>query len=85
MRLYVEISLPGRAHIGLGLSFAQPLLAQSGRFVRGFPGEVGIFAAEVPVSSGLLINRTAQLERLDNPFRGKLEVLREQALPASLR
>src|SRR5439155_3788041 len=31
-------------------------------FIRGFPGEVRILAAEVAVSGGLLVNRTAQIQ-----------------------
>src|ERR1051325_2805148 len=61
--------------MGLGLGPACSLFAQLSGFVGGFPGKVGIFAAEMSISRGLLIDRTAQLKRLDNPFRSKLEVL----------
>src|SRR5450432_2546547 len=79
-RLYVEMRLPGRAHSDFGLGFAQSLLAQGSGLVGGFPGEIRVFAAEVPVRCRLLVYRTAQLERFDNPFRGELEVFADELL-----
>src|SRR5260370_38940963 len=79
-RLYVEILTGLRilllacAYAGLGLGFAQRLLAQSGGLVRCFPGKVRVFAAEVPVRCGLFVDRTALRQGLDNPFRRELEV-----------
>lgn len=48
------------------------VLFQRFRLVCAFPGEVGIFAAEVAVSCGLAVNGTAQIESLYN--RGGTEV-----------
>src|SRR5262245_22307050 len=77
--LKVSITLSAcRAHVGLGLSLAQSLLAQCRGFVRGFPRKIRIFAAKVPIRRGLLIDWTAQLERLDNPFRGEMEILADE-------
>ena len=44
------------------------------RFVRRLPGEVRIAAPEVPVRGGLLVNRTTQIERVDDAARRQLEV-----------
>src|SRR4051812_24042568 len=41
--------------------------------VSGLPGEVGIAATEVSVSGSLLVNRTPQVQRFDNPARRQLE------------
>lgn len=48
------------------------ILLQCFRLVCAFPGEVGIFTAEVTVGSGLAVNGTAQIESLDD--RGGTEV-----------
>src|SRR5579871_1109228 len=50
------------------------IAGQLGRFVGRLPGEVGVAAAEVAVGSGLLIDRTAQVERLDDSARRQLEM-----------
>ncbi len=44
----------------------------------GFPGEVRVAAAEVAVGRGLLVDRTAQIERLDDAARRQLEVRANQ-------
>src|SRR5215472_11606379 len=46
--------------------------------VRRFPGEVRIGATEVAVGGGLLIYRTAELQRLDDAARSQLEVGADQ-------
>src|ERR1700704_2181505 len=74
-RLYVEIFLPCSAHIRLGLSLALSLLTQFGCFVSGFPGEIRVLAAKVPIRSGLPVDWAAQLERFNDPFGSELEVL----------
>src|ERR1035437_7668234 len=47
--------------------------------VGPFPGEIWVAAAEVPVGRGLAIDRTAQVERLDDLARLQLEVCPHQA------
>src|ERR1700730_10310957 len=47
---------------------------QLGSLVRGFPGEVGIATAKVSVSRSLTVDRAAQLQRVDNAFRGHMEI-----------
>src|SRR5688572_26840055 len=63
--------------------------ARNGGFIRGllcgllqrkglvgrFPGEFGLFAAEVAVGGGLLVHRTQQIEHLDDALRPQVEVL----------
>src|SRR6185437_1735929 len=45
-----------------------------------FPGEVGIVAPEMSVGSSLAVDRTAQLEALDDSLRSELEVGTNQVL-----
>ena len=45
---------------------ATGVAGQLGSFVRCFPREVGIVAAEVAVGRGLAVDRTAQVQRLDD-------------------
>src|SRR5437879_8804911 len=47
---------------------------QLGGFVGQFPREVWIVATEMPVSGSLLIDRTAQVQRVDDSPRRQLEV-----------
>src|ERR1035441_2387481 len=57
-----------------GLCRQARLLAQGRGFVRSFPREVGVRTAEMPVGRGLPVNRTTQIQRLDNALRGQLEI-----------
>ena len=62
-----------------GYGFPQTGIAgQLRRFVGRFPGEVGVVASEVAVGGGLLVNRTAQVQRLDDAARRQLEVRANQ-------
>ena len=63
----------------LRLSLETSRLAQGLRFVGGFPGEVLIGTPEVTISRGLAIDRTAQIEALDNALRRQLESWRAPA------
>src|ERR1019366_508443 len=45
------------------------LLTQGASLVGALPGEVRIGTTEVPVGRGLAIDRTPQVERLDDAFR----------------
>src|SRR3954470_2974133 len=51
---------------------------QLGCFVGGFPGEITIAAAKVSVGRGLAVNRTAQVERLDDSLGSQFEVRAHQ-------
>src|ERR1700723_1070371 len=62
------------------LSFEAGRIAPGLRFVGCFPGEVGIGTPEVAVCSRLAINRTAQIEALDDALGRQLEVLTNQLL-----
>src|SRR5688572_8861492 len=53
-------------------------LFKSQSLVGGFPGELGLFAAEVAVGGGLLVDRTQQIEHLDDAFRPQVEVLGDE-------
>src|SRR5258708_1275545 len=53
-------------------------LAQGIGAVGLFPGESGSGAAEVAVSSCLLVNRTAQIKRLDDRLRRERKILPHQ-------
>src|SRR2546429_1489470 len=48
------------------------------RLVGCFPGELGLFAAEVAVGGGLLVDRAQQIEHLDDALRSQVEVLGDQ-------
>src|SRR5438067_13870059 len=50
------------------------LLTQCRGFVGGLPGKVFLLAAKVSVGSGLAIDRTPQIEALDNALWRKVEV-----------
>ena len=58
-----------------------PEVLQSGALLEGrglvrrFPREFGFVAAEVTVAGGLPVNRTAQIQRLDDAARRQLEVV----------
>jgi type VI secretion system secreted protein Hcp len=52
--------------------------AQRGRLVGSLPGELRLFAAEVAVGGGLLVDRTQQVEHLDDALRTQVEVLGHQ-------
>src|ERR1051326_7154286 len=54
------------------------IAGQFGGFVGRLPGEVGIAASEVAIGCGLLINRPAQVERVDNATRRQFEVRADQ-------
>jgi hypothetical protein len=54
------------------------LCAQGSCLVGRFPGELGFVTAEVPVGSGLAVDRAQQIERLDDAFRTQVEVLADQ-------
>ncbi len=43
-----------------------------------FPGELGLFAAEVPVGGGLLVDRAQQVEHLDDALRTQVEMFANQ-------
>src|SRR5258708_6621122 len=53
-------------------------LFQRRRFIRPLPGEVLQFAAEMPMSGRLAVDRPAEVERLDDAARGELEVFADQ-------
>src|SRR6201982_3681599 len=64
---------------GLQSRFAQPSFAgQLGSLIRGFPREVLVSASEMAVRSRLAINRTPQVQRIDNALRSQLEVRPDQ-------
>src|SRR5579864_9403842 len=64
---------------GLQSRFAQPSFAgQLGSLIRGFPGEVLVSASEMAVRSRLAIDRTPQVQRIDNALRSQLEVRPDQ-------
>src|SRR5215475_2568316 len=63
---FLESLLPP-AH-GHGLSKTR-IACQLRGFIGRFPREVGISSPEVPVRRRLAINRTAQIQRLNNPLR----------------
>src|SRR5512137_1477607 len=48
-------------------------LQRSG-LVGGLPGEVRLFAAEVAVSGGILVDRTQQVQHLDDALRAQIEM-----------
>ena len=54
-------------------------LAEAVGVVGALPGEVGVRAAEVPVRRGLLVDRPAQVEPLDDRRRAQVEVLLDEA------
>src|SRR5216684_6693605 len=56
------------------------LLPQFCGFVRSFPGKVGILAAKVPIGSSFPVDRSAQVERLDDPLGRELKVVTHQLL-----
>src|SRR5271165_5720230 len=63
----------------LRCSDAQPrLLAQSGSLVGLFPGEISVVASKVPVSCRLAVDRTPQVQRLDDALRSQFEVGADQ-------
>src|SRR5580692_3796791 len=47
---------------------------ECGGLVRGFPREFRLFTTEVAVSSGLLVDRTQQIEHLDDALRTQIEM-----------
>ena len=47
---------------------------QFGNLVGGFPGEIGVFAAEMPVGSGLAVDRAAQLQVADDGAWAQVEM-----------
>src|SRR5256885_16526665 len=53
-------------------------LFQREHLVGGFPGELGLFATEVAVGGGLLVDRAQQVEHLDDALRPQIEVLDDQ-------
>src|ERR1700694_4127981 len=53
-------------------------LFQRERLVGGFPGELGLFAPEVAVRGGLLVDRPQQVEHLDDALRTQVEMLQHQ-------
>src|SRR5271155_2185053 len=64
-----------------GLSHRLPhagIASQLRRLVSRFPGEVGIVAPEVAVGRRLLIDGTAQIQRINDPTRRQLEVGTDQ-------
>src|SRR5262245_55306063 len=48
------------------------------RLVRLLPGELRPFTTEMAVAGRLLVDRPAQVERLDDPLRGQFEVLADE-------
>src|SRR4051812_30558197 len=58
---------------------------ECGRLVGGFPAEVALFASEVAISRSLLVDRTAQIQRLDDALRSELEMLANELLNFRLR
>src|SRR5947209_15349695 len=74
------ISLPARADVGPGFRFSGCLLAQLRSLVSRFPCEIGVLAAKVPVSSGLPVDGTAQLQGLNDALWRELEVLPNKLL-----
>ena len=52
------------------------IASQLGRLVGRFPCEVGIAASEVSIGRGLLVDRTAQIQRVDDAARRQLECAR---------
>src|SRR5450631_1773380 len=64
----------------LRLSLETSRLAQRLRFIGRLPGEVLIRTPEVAIRRGLAIDRTAQVEALDNALRCQLEVRTNQLL-----
>src|SRR6185503_12677642 len=50
-------------------------LLQRQGLIGGFPGELGLFAAEVAVGRGLLEDGTLQVEHLDDALGTQVEVL----------
>src|SRR5256884_8588639 len=53
-------------------------LFQREHLVGGFPGELGLFATEVAIGGGLLVDRAQQVEHLDDALRPQIEVLDDQ-------
>src|SRR5581483_6258335 len=49
------------------------LFAQQSRLIGRFPGKVLVAASEVPICRGLPVNRSPQVQRLDDPLRCQLE------------
>src|SRR5579872_1010098 len=70
----INSSLLSRSDRLLQSSFFSQLCS----FVGSFPSEVFVAAPEVSVCRGLAVNRTAQIQRLDNSLRGQLEVFTDQ-------
>src|SRR5579885_3227477 len=66
-------SLPGILHAG------PDAFAQHGNLVERLPGQLDIGAPEVAEGGGGLIDRAAQVQRLDNPGGAQIEVLVDQA------
>src|SRR5258708_21188815 len=64
----------------LRLSLETRRLAQGLRFVGRFPGEVLVGTPEVAIRRGLAIDRTTQVEALDNALGGQFEVGTHQRL-----
>src|SRR5437588_11384037 len=48
---------------------------QCSRLIGGFPCEFRLFAAEMAVSGGFLIDRAQQIEHLHNALRAQVEML----------
>src|SRR5665213_1697377 len=61
-----------------GCGLETGLLCQGGCLVGGLPGELGLAAAKVAISCGLLVDRAAQVQALDNAFGREREVLANQ-------
>src|SRR5437867_488992 len=53
--------------------------------VRPLPGELGLWAPEVAVGGGLLVDRPAQVEILDDPGRCEVEVAPDHRLEDPVR
>src|SRR5215208_5242308 len=60
----------GRLQAGVG--------AQPGCLVRALPGELRLGAPEMAECRGLLVNRTAQVQRFDDPLWRQLEMAPHQ-------
>src|SRR5438876_8063831 len=61
------------------------VVAQVLRAVGPFPGERGLRPPEMPVGGRLLVDRSAEIQVLDDPARGEIEVAADQLLEDGVR
>ena len=77
MKYYEERGHRVKRTLNLVLGFAllqACFFSQDFGLIRSLPGKVEVFPAEVPVSSSLAVNGTAQVQSLYDSLRAKVEM-----------